>query len=221
MNKFRLPRTDQRTAVFGRTGSGKTVFGTWLLSHAAFDQQPYIIVDYKGDKLLGQTGAVEIGLKERIPKRPGLFIVHPRPKTDDDEMEAFLWKVWAQEDVGLFFDEMYVLPNKGALQAILTQGRSKHLPAICLSQRPVWVSRMVTSEADFFAIFRLKHPDDRKTVDGFVGANVASEVLTLPKYHSLWYDVGEDATFKMLPAPSEDSILDRFEERLKPKRKSW
>ena len=221
MPQFRLPAVDQRTSIFGRTGTGKTVFGAFILSHAAYTDQPYIMFDYKRDKLLTKIPAVELDLTSSIPKKAGMYIVHPRPKTDDVAVEAMLWRIWEREDCGVFFDEMYVLPDKGALQAILTQGRSKHIPAICLSQRPVWVSRMVVSEADFFAVFRLKHPDDRKTVDGFIGNGVASQVLTMPRYHSIWYDVGEDVTFHMLPAPPEKEILERFHERLKPKRRSW
>ena len=76
---FRLPNFHQRTAIIGRTGSGKTQFGAWLLSHAPFDKQPYVMIDYKGDDLLNSIDRVrEIGLKE-VPKHAGLYTIRPTP----------------------------------------------------------------------------------------------------------------------------------------------
>src|ERR1700748_218056 len=121
-NSFTLPGTDKRIAVVGRTGSGKTQFGAWILSNAAFDTMPYIMVDYKRDALLNEIPYVnEIGYKDKIGKS-GLYVLHPNPH-EDEEMEEFLWKIWAKENTGIYMDEGYMIPNKGAFSALLTQGR--------------------------------------------------------------------------------------------------
>jgi hypothetical protein len=217
VNEWRWPNSSQRVAVVGRTGSGKTQFGSWLLSEAPFDQQPYVILDYKGDELLNSIDRIrEIGLNEAVPKKPGLFILRPLPGQEED-VTAWLWKVWAREHVGLYFDEGYMLPRSNALRAIYTQGRSKRIPAITLSQRPVGVQREVFSEADFFAVFHLHHPKDKETVAGFVpGAVFKGE---MKEYHSRWYDVAKNKLFDMAPVPDADTILDRFDERLAPVRR--
>lgn len=219
---FRLPTNQQRVAIMGRTGSGKTQFGAWLLSQAPFDIQPYVIVDYKGDDLLNSIDrAVEIGLNE-VPTQPGLYIVHPENGTarGEEEVEAWLWKVKTRGRTGLYFDEAYMLPNtrgQGALSAILTQGRSLRIPVIALTQRPAFIQRFVFTEADFMSIFHLQHHKDIKTIGEFTSPEAVGERLA--DYHSRWYDVGQDATFVMRPVPDADTILETFHDRLAVKRK--
>ncbi len=214
---FRLPTVEQRTVVIGRTGSGKTQFGAWLLSLAPYQRQPYVIVDYKGDKLLRRIRqAREITLKE-LPKHPGLYYLKPRPD-QNEEMEAWLWKVWAKERIGLFFDEITLVPDPqkgGALRAILTQGRSKRIATVCCTQRPSWISRFVFSEADYFAVLHLSLADDRKAVQHMAPLDLSKRI---PEYHARWYDVGADRELLLGPAPDSDTILDTFERRLTPRK---
>lgn len=217
---FRLPTEEQRVTVVGRTGSGKTWFGAWLLSKAPFHRQPYFIVDYKGDKLLRSIeGVREVSLYEKLPKTPGLFTVRPALH-EEDAMEAWLWNVWQHERIGLYFDEAFMLPNsgysrRGALQAILTQGRSKKIPVISLVQRPSQISLFVFSEADYYAVFHLNRRQDRKTMTDLGDGLDATD---MPPYHSTWYDVGADDNYKMLPVPDGEQIAYDIERRLKVKR---
>lgn len=221
MSEFRLPTNQQRVAVIGRTGSGKTQFGVWLLSKAPFDRQPYVMVDYKGDDLINGSDRVrEIGLGE-IPKHPGLYVVRPLPQ-DEEAVENWLWKVWQHERIGLYFDEAYVLPkNSSAFQAILTQGRSKRIPAICLTQRPSWISRFVFSEADYYAIFHLNDHRDRQTVQAFTPKERLDVSRRLENYSCYWYDVGKDNVFQMQPVPSAENILDDIDRKLQPRNKVY
>ena len=210
----------QRHAIMGRTGSGKTVFGAHVLSHAAFDKQPYVIVDYKGDELLNQIPYVEeIGYSD-VPKHPGLYIIHPRVDQPDD-MEKFLWRIWEKENTGLFIDEAYMMPKSGpahhgAYTALLTQGRSKRIPMINLTQRPKMISNFVFTESDFFSVFHLQWKDDVKKAMEFVPVDLERE---LPDFHSWYHSVPKRTTFGLLPSPDEDTILNRFDVRLAPKRR--
>lgn len=214
---FRLPNSTQRVAVIGRTGSGKSQFGTWLLSKAPFDAMPYVIVDYKGDELLNSIDGLEqINLKY-VPKYPGLYIVRPRPD-EAEHVEAWLWKIWARERIGLFFDETSLVPDPvkgGAFRAILTQGRSKQIPAICLTQRPAWISKFIFSEADFFAILHLSIGTDKARVKDFV----PGDWKELPEYHTRWYDVTKHKEAILTPVPNSDRLLDDFAARMRKRRK--
>lgn len=213
---FRLPRDDQRIAVMGRTGSGKTQFAAWLLSEASIDRMPWVIFNTKRDKLLLQIPHVEeIGLHEKVPKAPGLYMVSPTP-SEDEETEAFLWKIWTKEKTGVYADEAYMIPEKGAYNALLTQGRSKRIPMINLVQRPAWVSRFVFSEADYYSVFHLIDRKDHERVRGFAPIDFSQEI---PEYHSWYHDVAQHATFGLRPVPDGDTILERFEDRLKPRRR--
>ena len=218
MTDFEFPNDTERVAIVGRTGSGKTQFGSWLLSNADFHAKPWVVVDFKGDELLNSIAhARHIDTGDKLPKKPGLFILHAHPD-DSDGIEQKMMQVWAQEHTGLCIDEGYMVdPKSRGLQAILTQGRSKHIPAIVLSQRPSWLSKFVFTEADYLSVFHLNAKDDRKKIGEFMPPDIDLG-LNPPRFHSHWYDVKRNHIFMMQPVPERDRILERFNARLTPKR---
>jgi hypothetical protein len=203
--------------VIGRTGSGKTVFGVWMLSRANFTEMPWLVYDFKRDSLLSQIGELE-GAEhidtDFVPSKPGIYFVHPHPD-QQDEVQAQMWKIWEQENTGVFVDEGYMVcgpaNQNSAFRSLLTQGRSKHIPMIILSQRPVWMDRFVFSESDFYTVFALNHSGDRKKIMEYVPADLSR---ALPKYHSYYHDVAEAETYVVKPVPTADDILQVFEKRL-------
>jgi hypothetical protein len=200
----------------GRTGSGKTALALFLLARANFHQKPYYIVDYKGDNHIGDIDrAKQIGLNE-TPRQPGLYVVRPLPH-EQDQAEAWLWRVYNQEDTGLYFDEAYMVPDEGAFPAILTQGRSKRINSIIITQRPAWISRFVFSEASQFAAFHLNDSDDRKKLWRFLPPDKIVR-KRLPDYHSTWYDVGSNDLTLLGPCPHPDVSVDMIQSRLNPRR---
>ena len=212
---FRFPSERQRVLSVGRTGSGKTQAAAWLLSEAHFDKQPYIIFDYKLDELLNASDLIkEIGVEEKLPTAPGIYIVHPLPEIDDERAEQMLMRIWKQENVGVYIDEGYMLPQKAGLRAILTQGRSKKIPVIMLSQRPSQILRFCVSESDYFMIFHQNDRRDQKCINEFTPKGFA--YTEVPEYHSKWYDVSANKSFLLKPVPKAEAILDRIEDRLKP-----
>ena len=220
---WRWPSLSDRVTINGRTGSGKTVFGTWLLSNARFDLQPFVILNLKREELFRQIRrAIPIDISEGVPKKPGLYHAEPLP-TEPDAIERWLWGVWNNGKTGLFIDEGYLMPDFGALKAILTTGRSLQIPVYTLSQRPVRLPRFVVSEADFYAMFHLNDDRDRKTVSEFTPKDHdvwADMERRLPPYQSRWYDVSQDFSCFLKPAPKIEAILERFEKRLTP-RQTW
>jgi hypothetical protein len=219
--EFRLPDASHRVGIFGRTGTGKTRKGVWVLSWAPFDKVPYVVLDYKLERLFSRIDRVrEIGLDEKPPKAPGLYIARPSPN-DDDAVEAWLWNIHERENCGVYVDEGYGIDAKSkALRAVLTQGRSKRLPCIFLSQRPSWISPFVVSEADFLDVFQLTLPQDVQKVSEIMGRENAILSQSLPEYHSLWFDVAKNRARIMTPVPDDETILDRIDQRLKPRRKA-
>lgn len=213
MTAFRFPKSDQRVAVVGHTGSGKTLMAAWLLSHSNIASRPWVVIDYKKDKFLNSLRNIrELSLRGDVPRKAGLYIAHPLP-TDQDQVEDFLWKVWQRGKTGVYVDEGHMLPNKKAFQALLTQGRSKQIPMIVLTQRPVWTSRFVFSEADHVSAFHVQFPDDRRFMAGLMNSDIDER---LPEYHSRWHDVANATTFRLHPVPPPDMLKENISSLLRP-----
>jgi len=173
-----------------------------------------VIVDFKRDKLIARIpGLVEIPVTAKPPTKPGLYVIRPLPD-DQEELEKFLQACWWQEDVGVYIDEGLMIGKNGRsrwMRALLTQGRSKHIPMIILMQRPLWIDRFTLSEADFFAVFRL---NDWRDVDAVAGLCNAPLNQRLDAFHCHWYDVGRDKATVFKPVPSDAAILSTFRSRI-------
>lgn len=207
----RFPNDSNRLFICGRTGGGKTQAGIWHLSGRSYETKPWIILDFKRDELIADLPAIEIGLNAKLPTEPGLYVVRPIG-SQEELIEKLLWKIHAQTNIGLYVDEGYMLdPRSEAFKAIMTQGRSLKIPVIILSQRPVWISRFVVSEADFFQVFRLNDDRDYATLRAFIPYDVSDKLRTLPEYHSIYYDMGKDRLTMFAPVPDRDIILSTFE----------
>lgn len=216
--QFRLPNSTQRIAIVGRTGSGKTLAGLWHLSNSPFDSMPWVIVDYKTDDHIALIDRAQYIDTKFLPKNPGIYIIQPEP--DDESMRDFLTNIWRRGGIGVYVDEGYMIgENKKVEQrfkTLLTQGRSKHIPMIVLSQRPVWISRFVWSESDFYQVFDIATEDDIESIERMLPKN---SFHRMPDYHSLYYDVSKRHLTYLAPVPAEDQIIDKINARLKPIRK--
>ncbi len=219
MDTPRLPNSTQRLAEIGRTGSGKTVAGVYHLSRKDLREELWAIIDYKSspnDLINNIDNARHIELSWSPPRRQshgsgGLVIVHPLP-SDAKQVNDFLWRIWERGNVGVFVDEGYMLGNMEAFEALLTQGRSMHIPMIVLTQRPSWVSRFVFSEADFFQVFDLTDNRDWITVESFMPA--IEKFRSLPEHESWYYDVAKKKMFQFAPVPEPKEILSAINSQL-------
>lgn len=220
MPEIRLPSNDDRTAVIGRTGSGKTQLGVWLLSRMDLTGMPWVIIDYKGDELIaGIEKAVDINY-DVIPEKPGVYVLHVLPDEEESLSEWFK-RVWEHENIGIYIDEGYMIGQRDKwFNACLTQGRSKHIPMIVLTQRPLWLSRFVFSESSYFFVFDLTDGDDIKRVRSFVNPRGDNPIGNqLPKFYSHYYDVGQRTLQTLRPVPDAETILSDIDAKLPKKRR--
>lgn len=224
MPDFRFPNDQQRLVIFGATGSGKTNAAMWQLSERNFHVKPWIIYNFKNDELIdGIEGTQPLELGAPLPQRPGIFVVHPYPG-QEQEVDDQLTEIWHQENIGVYVDEGFMIPrNSQGFRRLLTQGRSKHIPMITNTQRPVWMDRFVISEAEFYQVFRLQHRKDLQAVQEFVPNPDPDKDHPLderlPEYWSFYYDVGRNQLMKIRPVPDPDAIADTFDMRLRQIRK--
>lgn len=214
---LKWPGPTDRLAVIGRTGSGKTTAAAWHLTGKDYTQQPWVIVNTKGDPLLNEIGAFERVHKLSVNDTPGemgLHIVSPRPD-ESVALDAFFGRIWEKQNCGIYIDEGYMIDVTTNLNACLTQGRSRRIPMIILSQRPAWITKFVFSEADYVQLFNLQRLEDRKSVAGLVPVD---KNYRLDKHCSYWYNVGDNELVELGPVPDKPAILESFRGSLPPER---
>jgi hypothetical protein len=212
-----LPGATDRTAVVGRTGSGKTFAAVWLLSRSDFEVRPWVVIDYKNDSLINAIERAELIGLDTIPEEPGIYILKVLPGEDEEErLSEWLHRVWERESIGIYVDEGYMIGQRDKwFNACLTQGRSKQISMIVLSQRPVWLSRFVFSEADYFIVFELTHDRDRDAVQAYVASSERERMeAPLEPYHFWFYDVAGKRLTGMRPVPDGAELLAAIDERL-------
>jgi len=211
----KFPGAEDHVAVIGRNGSGKTVGGMWLLSARNFDVQPALIINSKGDSLIDEISEIKgvqtIGIND-TPGDKGLYIVNPLP-SEGEQLNQLFRRCWEKENITIFVDEGYSIQNDEWFTACLTQGRSKHVNLIVLSQRPAWISKYVFSECNFVMLFNLQIKDDRKKVAEFVPV---PKDYRLPPYCSYWYNVKDNLLLEFAPTPDSAAIIRTFRAKFPP-----
>lgn len=216
-----LPNDSERVVILGQTGTGKSVAGAWHLSRRSFDKKPWIVLNPKRDALLDSIGAEELALTDKPPIHPGIYQYVPVPndKGDDELVNRMLSRVIANgmnnKSTGLYFDEGYSIPERSRpFRQILTQGRSLKIPAITLSQRPVWMDKFVWSETNFIQYFFLLSESDQKIAHEWLPRTI-DVAKRLPRRHSHYYDVARDKADIFSPVPPPDTLRQLFRDRLK------
>lgn len=229
MTQFYLPNNSQSILLVGKNGSGKTRAAVWHLSKRDLANSTWVVINHKREEMINSIPHAKfMDLQER-PRENGIYIYQPRPEIDDAAVTELLWWVYEAENIGLYIDEGYMIsPRDAALNSIYTQGRSKHIPVITLSQRPMRISRFAISEATFYQVFILNDRRDRKTIEEFMPVSL-DRIMTpqiveegqparriLKPYHSVYYDTREDEAIIMHPVPPDAVILSEIELKLRP-----
>jgi len=225
---MRLPDDTQSTLILGKNGSGKSRAAVWHLAQKDLENFPWVVINHKNEELIDSIPGAEMVKLNFTPKKNkgGVYIYHP--ERDDDAVTNLIWRIYMQEKIGVYIDEGYMFnPRDKAMTAIYTQGRSKQIPIITLSQRPSLINRFAVSEAGFYQVFYLSDKRDRDKVNAFIPDAPLDKLMTsvagagrpLPDFHSVYYDVGKDDLVIMAPVPGDDIILSLFENKLKNKNK--
>ena len=200
---LRLPGGADRTVIIGPTGSGKTVAGAWVLSHQRFDTRPWVALDFKGEEFWDRLPAAAMRplRLDQLPGKTGLYRLPVHPG-DESALEDWMWRVWERENVGLFCDEVSLIPQRSGFKAILRQGRSKTIPVIACTQRPVDCEREVFSESQFRMCFGIEDDRDYPIVRGLFRHQDIRQAL--PERWSYWYDAKakRGVTLKPVPPPT-------------------
>jgi hypothetical protein len=198
----------QRAVVAGRTGSGKSTLGKWLLL-----QSPghWIILNPKWTRAYDnlpdsvKVKGFDLPKIEREITNHRFVVVDPKQvEATPDIMDLFVQHVHDHfTNIGLVADELYTLHKNGkagdGLLSLLTRGRELKQSFIGLTQRPAWLSQFVFSESNYIAEMSLNLAADRKRMYEFIGHEKALEKL--PPYEWLWYSTENDSLRYFLKVP--------------------
>jgi hypothetical protein len=217
---IKLPGKSNRIVLVGRTGTGKTVAGLWHLSNQNLER-PWVVFNFKNDEHIDSLeNTNEIGLDWKPNKKDrGLFILRPLPsdmkatREGPSPLEVFMWRLWHHERVGVFCDETFMVGPNEAFDACLTQGRSKEIPMIMCTQRPVWITRFAFSEASYIQVFDLNDSRDIQTIEGFVPI-VWDDEKALGPHQSWYYEIDRNYLVRLQPVPDMDRVREVFKTKL-------
>lgn len=110
----------------------------------------------------------------------------------------FRW-VYYRENMIVYVDEIYGVTGPRQipfyLKAILTRGRERGITCMMATQRPAEIPQFVLSESEYFYVFRLQMPQDKKRIRDIKGIPETA-IESLEKYEFLFADSTDYSTRK-------------------------
>jgi hypothetical protein len=172
---------------------------------------PLVLVDTKREKFFKEMQDRRIIRKAikpnaYLPRRAGLYLMR-KDDADDDDFDDFLNRAIHRGRIGFYFDEANEVPagRNSGIRRILRTGRSKRVPVIACSQRPVEIDHYFFTEAKHLCVMYLIDTEDRRTVRRYAPIDIDEE---LPRYHSLWYNNDQRELYHLAPVPPAETILE-------------
>jgi energy-coupling factor transporter ATP-binding protein EcfA2 len=185
----------KRATIAGRTGSGKSTLGKWLLQRspgtwiilnpkhtAAYNTLPNSVV-LKG---------MDVNKLDKLLREYKFINVWPNEfECNEDAMDDFIaYLTRTYSNIGICIDELYSLHSNGragpGLLGLLTRGRELKQSYIGMTQRPAFISKFCFSEADYVAGMTLLSDDDRKMMTKNTGRAEFAEPMA--PHDWLWFD---------------------------------
>lgn len=192
----------------GRTGSGKSTWGKWMLQRSPLSWvilNPKHTAAYKDLPESVTIKSLNMRDVEKALSRNQYVIVNPESAdASPDSMDDFVMALHNSfSHVGLCCDELYSLHKGGVagqgLIGYLTRGRELKQSFLGLTQRPAWLSQFLFSESDYICGMALALEKDRKRMVEMTGKN--EFLARVPPRNWLWYDVAAESLAYYGPVP--------------------
>lgn len=196
------PRFDERGALVGTTGSGKTTLARAICNRF----ENVAIIDPKG--MINWPGYVKHRSLDRLVKEESTRLIYAPDHDeliDEDAIEGFFSWVYQRGNFFVYIDEVGAITFGDTLprsyHACLTRGREKGIGTLSATQRPRKIPQVIFSESEFFYIFRLSLETDRTKI--WESTGIAKDAIAaLPKRRFLAF------SFEREGIPSRPMMLD-------------
>lgn len=190
-------RSNERVAVAGKTGSGKTHLTNELIwsrfRRAIFYDWKWQHYKELNAPVVHTIEDVESAIHDpQIPK----FVYAPKRK-DRDDFNYLCYLAWEEGNYHLIADELKgVYQDNGWVagiteyhEMIMTRGRQKGVGMTNVSQRPKGIPLESMSEAEHFFSFRLNLKDDRDRIGQIIGSEHQHKARELKGHSFIYYNV--------------------------------
>lgn len=185
-------RNDQRGAIIGRTGTGKSFLAKRLLPRSG----NLAIIDPKREFDF-DTCVVYNAVDKIIKAKSKRFIYRPDPDrlTDLTEYDKLYKYCYEMGNITVYTDDMVGIMDRQRfphfLQVCYQMGRSKKVSMLSAFQRPAWLPMFLMSEANKFYVFSLNQKADIKKVNDMVNGynpeRFKSAKTVADKLHTFFY----------------------------------
>jgi len=182
---LKIGRSD-RAVLIGQTGSGKTTLARFLVEDP--NKRYSVVWDPKGSDSIADWPRLHrrastfkqlVELAEDEDERRIIYTPHPYVAEDrDDQDQLFSW-IYERGNTRFYLDEATCLAH-GAypsryLTACLQRGRERGVSTLVSTQRPARVPLNILSEAQFYFIFKVLLPVDRKRIEELTGISIEEQ----------------------------------------------
>lgn len=187
-----LPKPDERTLIFGMTGSGKTFLAEKLLQWRkyviVYDLKGTITWDgYKIVESLERLTEIDPIKYPKIIFKPPLYFVK-----DEEAVNQFFQFVYQRGNCTLYVDEIMTACFKGQISywllAIMTRGRELGVSFVGATQRPKQIPISIITESEHRFIFLLSNYPDAKRIEENYSID-ADEIVKLKKRYFYYSSV--------------------------------
>jgi hypothetical protein len=215
-----LLRPDERWAIVGKTGSGKSVFARWIDAQYYRAGWPIVIIDPKKryvDTSVGETYASTPS--EATIARPfrndGTLVEGCRvqiylptfPAIRDTTLDKLLFSVLEHGGMVLHIEDLSQMATESkwplGFSANLQDGRAADIVMLNLAQQPVGIPTAIAKNTENFAFFRLVSPVDRARAAAYIGDERLTQGRPIPQRYFWYYREGADRATLMSPLTSE------------------